>query len=184
MVALIIVIQKNASNNQYISFLKGNVENDIEDQNIPSVNENLIEGEQITYDTTQEVKSVIPEENYTILSIVNTYYSTINKAYYNNQNSEGKQKIIDKLYNMLSRNYINSKNIGKTIILLFLIIILILGGLMWFDYLGIILAKTFFSPIYITSIVPFSILPNFLCFRFNSLHNIIIVHHCIIFAQV
>lgn len=41
-----------------------------------------------------------------------------------------------------------SKNIGKTIILLFLIIILILGGLMWFDYLGIIRAKTFFSPIY------------------------------------
>lgn len=114
MVALIIVIQKNASNNQYISFLKGNVENDIEDQNIPSVNENLIEGEQITYDTTQEVKSVIPEENYTILYIVNTYYSTINKAYYNNQDSEGKEKIIDKLYNMLSRDYINSKNIEKT----------------------------------------------------------------------
>lgn len=40
------------------------------------------------------------------------------------------------------------KNIGKIIILLFLIIILILAGLMWFDYLGIIQAKPVFSPVY------------------------------------
>lgn len=39
-------------------------------------------------------------------------------------------------------------NIGKTIILIFLIIILVLAGLMWFDYLGIIQAKSFFSPVY------------------------------------
>ncbi len=41
-----------------------------------------------------------------------------------------------------------SKGIGKTIVLLFLIIIMLLGGLMWFDYLGIIQAKKFFSPLY------------------------------------
>jgi len=41
-----------------------------------------------------------------------------------------------------------TKNIGKIIILLFLIIILTLAGLMWFDYLGVIQAKALFSPIY------------------------------------
>ncbi len=41
-----------------------------------------------------------------------------------------------------------SNNIGKTIILLFLILILILAGLMWFDYLGVIQAKSFFAPVY------------------------------------
>ncbi|MBQ9494513.1 MAG: flagellar protein FlbB [Treponema sp.] len=40
------------------------------------------------------------------------------------------------------------KNIGKSIVLLFLIIILCLGGLLWFDYLGIIHAKTVFAPVY------------------------------------
>ncbi|MBP3710603.1 MAG: flagellar protein FlbB [Treponema sp.] len=39
-------------------------------------------------------------------------------------------------------------NIGKSIVLLFLIIILCLGGLLWFDYLGIIHAKTVFAPVY------------------------------------
>lgn len=39
-------------------------------------------------------------------------------------------------------------NIGKIIILLFLIIILILAGVMWFDYLGVIQAKKFFAPVY------------------------------------
>ena len=39
-------------------------------------------------------------------------------------------------------------NIGKIIILLFLIIILVLAGLMWFDYLGVIQAKKIFAPIY------------------------------------
>ena len=40
------------------------------------------------------------------------------------------------------------KNLGKSIVLLFLIIILCLGGLLWFDYLGIIHAKTLFTPLY------------------------------------
>lgn len=40
------------------------------------------------------------------------------------------------------------KTIGKTIVLLFLVIILILIGLVWFDYLGIIQAKQLFAPIY------------------------------------
>ncbi|MBR5866672.1 MAG: flagellar protein FlbB [Spirochaetaceae bacterium] len=41
-----------------------------------------------------------------------------------------------------------NNSIGKTIILLFLIVILILAGLMWFDYLGVIQAKSFFAPVY------------------------------------
>jgi flagellar protein FlbB len=40
------------------------------------------------------------------------------------------------------------KNLGKTLVLLFLIIILILAGLMWFDYLGVIQAKKMFAPVY------------------------------------
>ena len=31
------------------------------------------------------------------------------------------------------------KGLGKSIVLLFLIVFMILGGLLWFDYLGIIL---------------------------------------------
>ena len=38
--------------------------------------------------------------------------------------------------------------IGKTIFLLILIIILVLGGLLWFDYLGVIHAKKMFAPAY------------------------------------
>jgi len=41
-----------------------------------------------------------------------------------------------------------SKGIGKTIVLLFLIIILALGGLLWFDYLGVVHVKSFFAPFY------------------------------------
>ena len=41
-----------------------------------------------------------------------------------------------------------SKGFGKTIVLLFLVIILILIGLMWFDYLGIVHAKYLFAPVY------------------------------------
>ena len=41
-----------------------------------------------------------------------------------------------------------SKALGKSIVLLFLIIILILAGLLWFDYLGVIHVKTFFAPVY------------------------------------
>ena len=40
------------------------------------------------------------------------------------------------------------KNLGKTIVLLILVIILILGGLLWFDYLGVIQAKKIFAPFY------------------------------------
>ena len=38
--------------------------------------------------------------------------------------------------------------IGKTIVLLVLIVILIFLALFWFDYLGVIQAKKFFSPVY------------------------------------
>jgi flagellar protein FlbB len=39
-------------------------------------------------------------------------------------------------------------SVGKSIVLLLLIIILALGGLLWFDYLGIVHVKTFFTPLY------------------------------------
>ncbi len=42
----------------------------------------------------------------------------------------------------------NSNSIGKTIVLILLIIILTIGGLLWFDFLGIIHVKSAFSPIY------------------------------------
>ncbi|MBR1404751.1 MAG: flagellar protein FlbB [Treponema sp.] len=38
--------------------------------------------------------------------------------------------------------------LGKTIFLLILIIILVIGGLLWFDYLGVIHAKKTFAPVY------------------------------------
>ena len=38
--------------------------------------------------------------------------------------------------------------IGKTVVLLVLIVILIFLALFWFDYLGVIHAKKFFSPVY------------------------------------
>ncbi len=40
--------------------------------------------------------------------------------------------------------------LGKTIVLLIMIIILLLGGLMWFDYLGVVKAKKMFAPLYKT----------------------------------
>jgi flagellar protein FlbB len=40
------------------------------------------------------------------------------------------------------------KGLGKTIALLFLVVILILLGLLWFDYIGVIQAKKAFSPVY------------------------------------
>ena len=40
------------------------------------------------------------------------------------------------------------KSLGKTVVLLILVIILILGGLLWFDYLGVINAKSMFAPFY------------------------------------
>ena len=40
-----------------------------------------------------------------------------------------------------------SRGVGKSIALLFLILAIILGGLLWFDYLGIIKAKSIFAPV-------------------------------------
>ena len=40
------------------------------------------------------------------------------------------------------------KNAGKSIVLIMLIIIMTLGGLLWFDYLGVINAKKVFAPVY------------------------------------
>ena len=41
-----------------------------------------------------------------------------------------------------------SRGVGKSITLLFLILAIILGGLLWFDYLGIIKTKSIFAPVY------------------------------------
>lgn len=41
-----------------------------------------------------------------------------------------------------------SNSFGKTVVLLFLIVILVLGGLLWFDFLGVIRVKSLFNPIY------------------------------------
>ena len=41
-----------------------------------------------------------------------------------------------------------AKTLGKSIVLIILIVVLVLFGLMWFDYLGIIQMKQFFSPVY------------------------------------
>lgn len=40
------------------------------------------------------------------------------------------------------------KNFGKSFVLILIILILILGGLLWFDYLGIIHVKSVFAPVY------------------------------------
>ena len=40
------------------------------------------------------------------------------------------------------------KSLGKSIVLLMLIIIKALGGLLWFDYLGVVRVKTVFTPLY------------------------------------
>lgn len=40
------------------------------------------------------------------------------------------------------------KVLAKSILLLILLVILILGGLLWFDYLGLIQAKHLFAPVY------------------------------------
>jgi flagellar protein FlbB len=42
----------------------------------------------------------------------------------------------------------HKSNIGKTLVLLLLLIILVMGGLLWFDFLGVINAKSIFSPLY------------------------------------
>lgn len=40
------------------------------------------------------------------------------------------------------------KTLAKSILLFILLIIIVLGGLLWFDYLGIIQAKKMFAPVY------------------------------------
>ncbi len=40
------------------------------------------------------------------------------------------------------------KNAGKSIVLIMLIVAMSLGGLLWFDFLGVIQVKKFFSPVY------------------------------------
>ena len=40
------------------------------------------------------------------------------------------------------------KSAGKSIVLIMLIIIMCLGGILWFDYLGVISAKSMFRPLY------------------------------------
>ena len=39
-------------------------------------------------------------------------------------------------------------SLGKSVVLLFLIVILALGGLLWFDFLGVIRVKSLFNPVY------------------------------------
>lgn len=41
-----------------------------------------------------------------------------------------------------------SGTIGRIIVLLILIVLLVFGGLLWFDYLGLISSRSLFSPIY------------------------------------
>lgn len=40
------------------------------------------------------------------------------------------------------------KNLGKSFVLIIVIIVLVLGGLLWFDFLGIINVKSTFAPVY------------------------------------
>lgn len=40
------------------------------------------------------------------------------------------------------------KSFGKSIVLLMLIVIMALGGLLWFDYLGVVHVKNVFNPLY------------------------------------
>ena len=40
------------------------------------------------------------------------------------------------------------KSLGKTIVLILIILILVVGGLLWFDYLGVIHVKSLFAPAY------------------------------------
>ncbi len=41
-----------------------------------------------------------------------------------------------------------AKGVGKSIVLLIIIVILILGGLLWFNFLGLIHVNSLFSPVY------------------------------------
>lgn len=39
-------------------------------------------------------------------------------------------------------------NFGKSLVLILIILILVVGGLLWFDYLGIVHVKSVFAPVY------------------------------------
>lgn len=39
-------------------------------------------------------------------------------------------------------------NFGKSLVLILVILILVIGGLLWFDYLGIVHVKSVFAPVY------------------------------------
>lgn len=41
-----------------------------------------------------------------------------------------------------------SKSLGKSFVLLIVILILVVGGLLWFDYLGVVHVKSIFAPAY------------------------------------
>ena len=41
-----------------------------------------------------------------------------------------------------------AKSFGKSIVLILIILILIVGGLLWFDRLGVVNVKSLFSPVY------------------------------------
>ena len=40
------------------------------------------------------------------------------------------------------------KGFGKSFVLILIIIILVIGGLLWFDYLGVVHVKSVFAPAY------------------------------------
>ena len=40
------------------------------------------------------------------------------------------------------------KSLGKSFVLIIIILILLAGGLLWFDYLGVVHVKSVFSPLY------------------------------------
>ena len=40
------------------------------------------------------------------------------------------------------------KSLGKSFVLLIIILILVVGGLLWFDYLGVVHVKNIFAPLY------------------------------------
>ena len=40
------------------------------------------------------------------------------------------------------------RNFGKSFVLILIILTLVLGGLLWFDYLGILHVKSVFTPVY------------------------------------
>ena len=50
--------------------------------------------------------------------------------------------------NLKGNIVVRSGSIGKTIVLIILVLILAIGGLLWFDFLGVIHVKSIFAPVY------------------------------------